>query len=141
MKRLSLGLVASIVILGVSTVSAQRKDTEPSTVALNPPSATAAATTGAWPALGDWVTFSATFPKQLESKSVRIQVMCYQDGALVYGAAASYTDAQQLGGGMSDWYLTGGPASCVATLYYWTYNRVQRFNWLAETHFDAADRQ
>ena len=139
MKRLSFGVVAAIVILGVSTVSAQRK-AEQSTVALNPPPATAAFT-GAWPALGDWVTFTASFPKQLESKNVRIQIMCYQDGTLVYGAAAAYTEAQQLGGGMSDWYTAGGNATCVATLYYWTYNHVQKFNWLAETEFEAAGRR
>ena len=140
MKRLAFGVVVAIVILGVSSVSAQRKDAETSTLALNPP-LSAAAETGTWPALGDWVTFSATFPKQLESKNVRIQIMCYQDGTLVYGAAASYTEAQQLGGGMSDWFVKGGSASCVATLYYWTYNHVQKFNFLADTQFDAAGRQ
>jgi hypothetical protein len=136
MKRVSLGLAAVIVVLGLTAVSAQ-KPTTPSTIVLNPPPE---GQLDSWPALGDWVGFTASFAKQLESKNIRVQVLCYQGGELVYGMAGSHDTPMQLGGGMSQWYLNGGPASCVADLYYWSYNRGQRFNWLASTNFEAFGR-
>jgi hypothetical protein len=140
MKGASLGIVAAIVLFGVGTVSAQRKSTETPTVTLNPPAAARTASATIWPSLGDAVTFSATYPKQLESRGVRIQVLCYQNGQLVFGAAAAHDTEFLLGGSMSQWYLNGGTASCVADLYYWSYNGGQKFNWLASTQFDAPGR-
>lgn len=141
MKRFSLVVLTSVLVFGVTTASAQRnKNNEPATVTLNPPSAQRTASAAEWPSLGDYVTFSATYPKQLEAKGVRIQVMCYQDGNLVFGMAGAHDYAFLLGGSMSQWYLTGGAVSCVADLYYWSYNGGQKFNWLATTQFDAAGR-
>ena len=145
MKRVSLVLVAAIVFVGFTTLSAEQRNstqrtTEPATVTLNPPAAARTGATSGWPALGDWVTFSATYPRQLESKGVRIQVLCYQNGELVFGMAGAHDYDFLLGGAMSTWYLNGGAASCVADLYYWSYNGGQKFNWLASTTFDAAGR-
>ena len=145
MKRASFGLVvAAVAFFGVGLSAGQRnsseRTTEPSTVTLNPPTTARTGSLSAWPALGDYVTFSATYPKQLESKGVRIQVMCYQNGDLVFGMAGAHDYDFLLGGAMSNWYLNGGPASCVADLYYWSYNGGQKFNWLASTNFDAAGR-
>jgi len=39
-----------------------------------------------------------------------VEVLCYQDGALVYGEAGSPTDAFLLGGGGSLWLNGGGAA-------------------------------
>ena len=83
----------------------------------------------------------------------RIQVMAYQDGVLVYGVAGDAfrlwkgqkttsgengEDGFLLGGGSSQWLTNGGPAHCVATLYYWSYAGQQKFNPLAPPiEFDA----
>jgi hypothetical protein len=138
MRTASLALVAALV-LPVATASAQRRNTEPSTIVLNPPAAARSADAG-WPRLGDWVTFTATYPRQLESKGVRVQVLCYQDSQLAYGMAGASDYQFLLGGAMSQWYMNDGAASCVADLYYWSYNGGQKFNWLASTNFDAAGR-
>jgi len=64
--------------------------------------------------------------------------MCYQNGTLVYGEAGPYYHAFQLGGASSDWLNNSpGPATCVADLYYWSYQGGQKFNWLASVQFDA----
>ena len=136
MKRLLSGLAAAAV-LSATTVSAS-KSTDPSTIVLNPP----AGTYTSWePRLGDDVTFTVTYPKTLDHYGVRIQILCY-DGAgnLIYGEAGPYTQAFLLGGAMSIWYQTGGPAHCRADLYYWSYNGGQKWNGLAYTTFDALGR-
>ena len=92
------------------------------------------------PHLWDYVTFSATYPKTPDHYGVRIQVLCYQDGNLVYGEAGPYSQQFLLGGAMSNWFLSGGASSCHADLYYWSYNGGQKFNPLASTNFDASDR-
>ena len=64
--------------------------------------------------------------------------MCYQNGTLVYGEAGPYYHTFQLGGASSDWLNNSpGPATCVADLYYWSYQGGQKFNWLASVQFDA----
>ncbi len=91
--------------------------------------------------LGDYATFTSTFsPKNLDSKypgGIRIQVLCYQNGELVYGQAGHYDLKFLLGGASSQWLINGGGASCVADLYYWSYNGGQKFNWVASTAFEV----
>lgn len=70
----------------------------------------------------------------------RIQVMCYQETALVYGEAESAGHLFTLGGGSSVWWDAPGPVTCIAELYYWSYKGGrQQFEWLADTTFDASD--
>ena len=93
------------------------------------------------PHLGDYVNFTVTYPKTLDHYGIRIQVLCYQNGSLVYAEAGSYAQSFLLGGAMSLWYIGGGPASCVSDLYYWSYKGSQKFNWLVSTAFDALGKR
>jgi hypothetical protein len=54
-----------------------------------------------------------------------------------YAAADSADASFVLGGGSSAWKSLGGPADCVATLYYWDWHPVQRFVPLASMSFAA----
>lgn len=103
------------------------------------------------PKLGDYVHYNYVLPKGVKEETgngtqARIQTMCYQDGNLVYGMAMNAVDAkvgaggEQLGGGSSQWQIDGGPASCVTTLYQWTYQGSQKFVPFATTNFEAGDR-
>jgi hypothetical protein len=93
-----------------------------------------------FPKLGDSVTFGVSFPRSAQKYDPRIQVLCYQNGDLVYGEAGPYYQEFLLGGAMSLWFLGDGAASCHADLYYWSYQGSQKFNLLASTEFDAAGR-
>lgn len=89
------------------------------------------------PSLGSSVTFTVTYPTSV--KTPRVEVLCYQNGALVYGEAGSPGDTFVLGGGGSLWLTAGGSASCVANLYYFTWKAGQpATTYLASTSFDAA---
>jgi hypothetical protein len=89
------------------------------------------------PSLGSSVTFTTVIPTNV--KIPRVEVLCYQNGALVYGEGGSPTDAFLLGGGGSLWLSGGGAASCVANLYYFTWNaNTPGTTYLATTSFDAA---
>jgi hypothetical protein len=89
------------------------------------------------PSLGSWVTFTTVVPTNV--RNPRVEVFCYQNGELVYGAGGATTDAFQLGGGASLWLSGGGPASCVANLVYFTWKRGEpAIVYLATTSFDAA---
>lgn len=94
-------------------------------------------------ALGDTVTFTTSFDGKL--KNPRIEVLCYQNSVLVYGEGGSAYDTFLLGGGGSLWKDSGGPADCVANLYYfkvgtheWNGSGQQETVYLATTSFSAA---
>jgi hypothetical protein len=128
MKRLLVGLVFASA-LSVS-LAAQGKQT--ALIVLNTPAAATSATT--WePRLGDYVTFTTDFPARLDRNFVYIQVLCYQNGAMVFSTAGRYDRQFRLGGSSSTWLASGGPASCHADLYYWA----QKYNQLAWTDFSA----
>lgn len=104
------------------------------TISLNP---------GPAPALGVEVTFSYTLPSNLHlppigepgSASIRIDAYRPSDGGHIF-ATAGYADRSfLLGGASSPWLTEGGPAQCVATLYYLKNNKV---NDLASVAFEAA---
>ena len=94
------------------------------------------------PALGTSVTFTVDSPTNV--KIPRVEVLCYQNDAngtpaLVYGEAGSPDQAFLLGGGGSLWLTAGGAASCVANLYYFTWNAgTPATTYLATTSFNAA---
>ncbi len=88
--------------------------------------------------LGGTVTFTVVLPKLAGNTTPRIEVLCYQSGHLVYGEAGGVDQSFLLGGAMSEWLKTGGPADCSANLFYWSYNGGQTYNWLASTGFPAA---
>ena len=88
--------------------------------------------------LGDWVTFTYSVPDGV--RSPRIQVMCYQNGALVYGEAGTAGQSFLLGGGSSQWLVVGGAAECVATVYEWDFKPVQTFVPYASVPFSAGGR-
>jgi hypothetical protein len=88
------------------------------------------------PTLGSEVTFATSYPKTI--KNPRIEVLCYQDGSLVYGEAGGAHDTFLLGGGGSAWKDGGGAADCRANLYYFGYKAgKQTYNRLATTTFSA----
>jgi hypothetical protein len=93
------------------------------------------------PALGVSVSFTSA-PTDLSGppkSQPRIQVMAYQDGVLVYGEAGPASQSFLLGGAGSAWLTNGGPAHCVADLFFWSYKGGQQtFELLASTEFDAA---
>ena len=145
MRRIVLGTLSAFVLFGATLVAAPRTTT-PSTITLNQVSAVstfaAAADSTIEPSLGDWVTFTVTYPKTVERFGPRIQVLCYQDGTLVYAEAGPHYQSFLLGGGSSPWLNNSpGPARCVADLYYWSYQGGQKFNWLASTEFEAGGAQ
>jgi hypothetical protein len=74
-------------------------------------------------------------------KNPRIQVMCYQNGVMVYSEAGAPDHAFLLGGASSQWVGNGGgPASCHADLFelVWNGNNPQQVTMLASTDFPAA---
>ncbi|OGH07454.1 MAG: hypothetical protein A2171_00280 [Candidatus Levybacteria bacterium RBG_13_35_9] len=94
------------------------------------------------PALGVYVTFSTSYPKNI--RNPRIEVLCYQDNNLVYGEAGSVGDAFLLGGAGSKWiYETPEIGTeCKANLFYFgSYKGDQTYNQLATTSFTALGRQ
>ena len=102
-------------------------------IALSQVSGNAAA---AQPSLGSSVAFSTGYPSSV--KNPRIEVLCYQDGSLVYGEAGGVNDSFRLGGGGSIWLANGGAASCTANLFYFGQHAgSQTYNRLASTTFDA----
>lgn len=124
MKRIIAGLALALL---VASPVAAGKPVPTGTITLNETDV----------ALGDTVTFTVTdVPKNV--KRPRIEVLCYQDGALVYGEAGSDTDTFLLGGGGSIWKDGGGPADCVANLFYFDdRGPVQTYVRLASTSFHA----
>ena len=135
MKRLLFG-AALVCVISAPLLAAGK---ESSAIILNEPAvAPSVASAEAWvPNLGDSVTFTSIFPSSLASRSVSIQVLCYQNGALVFATAGLYERSFLLGGSVSPWLQTGGDATCHADLYYWSTNG-QKFNQLASTEFPAA---
>jgi hypothetical protein len=139
MKRLLFGAAIALVFSTVAISAAPRTDAI-ATIDLNVPSfaaPTTSSTPAIWPRLGDYVSFNATYPKNLDHYGVRTQLLCYQNGVLIYGEAGPWNQQFMLGGSMSTWVLTNGEADCVANLYYWSNNGGQKFNFLAETQFHA----
>jgi hypothetical protein len=101
---------------------------------------TGASATPSGPSLGSYVTFTTVVPTNV--RNPRVEVLCYQNGELVYGEAGGPSDAFLLGGNPdrgSIWRTTGGPASCVANLYFFTWKAGEPgVTYLATTSFDAA---
>jgi hypothetical protein len=141
MKRTLIGATLAFVLAAVVASSAAPRPDSIASVSLKAVNGTTLTATLAAilvPHLGDNVTFDASFANNV--KNPRIQVLCYQSGALVYGMAGPWDQEFLLGGSMSTWFLTNGDADCVATLYYWSYQGSQKFNFLAETQFAAKAR-
>jgi hypothetical protein len=93
--------------------------------------------------LGGTVSFDVTFsPDNLDKKhkgGVRVEVIAYDpSGAIIFGTAQHYDQSFVLGGGWSPWREQGGPAHCVANLYYFSYHGSQQYNRLASVSFEAA---
>jgi hypothetical protein len=135
--RTTAAIVLTLVVVSSGLLWSAPRTTAPSSIELNGPSISTAADGAIWPTLGDWVSFSVTYPKQAEHFGPRIQVLCYQNEQIVYGEAGPYYQDFQLGAASSDWLRNGGTAECVADLYYWSYNGGQKFNFLATTSFTA----
>jgi hypothetical protein len=139
MKRLLLGATVAFVFSTVAISAAPRPDAVATIDLIVPNFAapTTSSTPAIWPRLGDTVTFTVSYPKNLDHYGVRIQVLCYQNATLVYGEAKAWNQQFLLGGAMSTWLLTNGDADCVADLYYWSNSGGQKWNFLAETQFAA----
>src|SRR5262245_41036257 len=131
MKRL-LFAVALAGVLSAATLAAQGNK-QTSVIILNTPVAAATSAVVWEPSLGESVSFTTTFPNKLDERFVYVQVLCYQNGALVFATAGRYDREFLLGGTTSAWLSRGGAASCHADLYYWA----QKYNQLASTEFTA----
>lgn len=97
------------------------------------------------PSLGDTVTFTTTTSGLKGNQTPRIYLAAFQalDGDmvvddLVFGMSRDATEGFKLGADTSAWLSNGGPAHCVAQLYYWDWHPVQTFVPLATVEFDAA---
>jgi len=130
--KASIGIATiTAMVLAPAAASAAPKSVTP-TIALA--SSDVARTTA--PALGTYVHFDSVYPTTV--KNPRIEVLCYQDGSLVYGEAGGVNDAFLLGGGGSAWKDSGGSAACDANLYYFSWKAgKQTYNRLASTWFSA----
>ena len=88
------------------------------------------------PSLGSSVSFDTVYPSNV--RNPRIEVVCYQNGSLVYGEAGSTTFTFVLGGASSLWLANGGSADCTANLFYFGQKAgSQTYNFLASTSFTA----
>jgi hypothetical protein len=147
MRRIVFGTLA-VLVLCAGTLTAQSRITVAPTIELARPATSLSLVSGGtvplWPALGEWLTFRVTLPKSLQKPTTRILINCYQNDQLVYGEAGAYDDAFMLGGSGSLWVYDvapgdrEAPAHCVATLFYWSSQGGQKWNYLAETQFAAA---
>jgi hypothetical protein len=126
MRRIGFVTAAFLVLL-IGSLAAQGK-TASGSIALDQNS----------PALGTTVTFTTSVSGLPGWATPRIQIICEQDGAIVYGEAGPASQGFLLGGAGSEWLRAGGPASCVATLYYWQFHPRQVFHPLASLSFEAA---
>ena len=135
MKRLLLGFALAATFAGVSVNAAPK--TQASIILNTPALAAPTSSTSTWPKIGDWVNFTSIFPDSLNRYSMSIQVLCYQNGLLVFATAGRYDHSFLLGGTTSPWLTNGGPATCNADLYYWSTNGT-KFNIVASTQFDVA---
>jgi hypothetical protein len=69
------------------------------------------------PSLGDAASFTVTYPSSLDRYQVSVQVLCYQEGAIVFATAGLHDRSFLLGGTSSPWLERGGAATCHADLY------------------------
>lgn len=97
------------------------------------------------PALGDTVTFTCTTEGLRGNQDARVEVQAFQDvdgdgqmDDIVYGEAWGIGVSFLLGSGSSPWLTRGGPAHCVAKLYYWDNHPAQHQVVLDTIEFDAA---
>lgn len=131
---LALGLLAALVV-PMSTF-AGKAGGAPSTTPFITLSSVDGDAARSLPTLGSSVTFATGYPNG--TKNPWVSVLCYQDGAIVYGEGGKSADPFHLGGGSSDWLANGGGATCKAELgdLYWRGGQ-QYYTYLAETWFDA----
>src|SRR5262245_15115167 len=133
MKRLLFGVTLASILSGIAVSAAPKTD---GSIILNvPPSLSSPNLVSSWPRVGDNVTFTSTFPTSLDSRSVMISVICYQNGYPTFLVADRYDQPFNLGGTTSPMAANGGPAFCRAELYYWSKNNKQ--NVIASTEFDV----
>lgn len=117
---------------------------EPAVAAKPAPSGTIAIAAGSDLRLGGAVSFDYTVDNLPGNAGPRIQVQCFQDtdadgqvDDIVYGEAWGAGVPFLLGSGSSPWKTNGGPAHCVATLYYWDFHPVMNMVVLDVVEFDA----
>ena len=131
MFRLGIAAITVVMALGVSPALAGKgghNSPTTSSIVLDQPG----------PSLGSAVTFTTAYPSS--AKNPRVQVMCYQNGVLVYTDAEAAGSSFMLGGSWSQWLMNGGAAHCQADLYnlVWNGSGPQQVTTLASTTFDAA---
>jgi len=137
-NRAKVGLLSSLAIVALlavpTSVFAGKSGSSTSWIALSGPGGIAATSSLT---LGSTVTFATGFPTSV--KNPRIEVLCYQNGQLVFGMAGATNYAFLLGGGGSIWLDVGGGADCTANLYYFGFKAGSAtYNWLASTSFTAS---
>ena len=128
-RRLALAGILAVALAATAVPAFGKGGKQDPYIGLNSPVGAAATK----PALGDYVTFTTVIPSNVQNP--RVEVLCYQNDVLVYGESNGPDWAFQLGGASSLWLANGGPASCVANLYYFTSHSTAVY--LATTNFDA----
>jgi len=144
MRRIVAGTLVAFALCAV-TLTAAPKQESPATISLKTVAATLSTNGGSTidPSIGDWISFTVTFPKSVERYSPRILISCYQNDQLVYAEGGTYYQAFMLGGSGSLWVYDQAPgdreapAQCVAELFYFSYQGGQKWNHLADTSFEA----
>jgi hypothetical protein len=136
MKRLLIGVALAGAFAAVSVSAAGKTQ---SSIVLNTPPlySSPTSTSSSWPRLGDSITFTASYPDSMNKYWVYVNVLCYQgtDHVLVYAATQKPDSSFLLGGTNSPWIQNGGPATCIANLFYWSNGG--KYTVLADTDFDV----
>src|SRR5262245_34515236 len=125
MRRIIAGTLLALALGAVTLTAAPKPEMAP-TISLNTVATFSAAADGStiYPSIGDWVTFTVTFPKSVERYGPRIVVSCYQNDEVVYAGAGPYYQSFKIGGAGSLWVYDEAPADrqspahCVAELFY-----------------------
>lgn len=86
--------------------------------------------------LGQTITFTTTYEGLKKDQQPQIQITGFQNGVEVYHNSQFPTPPWILGDG-SLWAQNGGPAHCIAILYYWDYHPHGQQVILASLEFDA----
>jgi hypothetical protein len=137
MRKVMIVALAAVLLLPLSSTAFAAKGGGDGNAGSSIALAQVSGAAGTVPALGSTVAFATTYPSYV--KNPRIEVLCYQNGALVYGEAGGVTESFLLGGGGSVWLWNGGgPADCTTNLFYFGMHAgSQTYNLLASTSFGA----
>ncbi len=87
--------------------------------------------------LGGTVVFDVSTADIKRKNNVLVSVIAYQGEGTVFVGIVEEGETILLGGASSTWLSNGGPAECIAQLYYWNFHPVQKQVLLDQIEFSA----